>query len=54
MPAPYRGEASGAGYKILYHPDVVRDDIPTLDGAVQRRIKSAIAQILTEAPETDI
>lgn len=38
-------------YKVLYHPDVVRDDIPSFDETTKRRVRSAIEQKLTTAPE---
>ena len=39
-------------HRILYHSAVVRDDIPKLDEASKRRIRHAIEQKLTAAPET--
>jgi mRNA interferase RelE/StbE len=38
-------------YEVLYHPAVVREDIPSLDAAAKRRIKKAIEQKLTTDPE---
>jgi mRNA-degrading endonuclease RelE of RelBE toxin-antitoxin system len=40
-----------AGYQILYHPEVVRKDIPRLDPPTRQRIKIAIEQKLTARPE---
>lgn len=51
MSAPHRGDATGAGYRVQYHPLVVRQDIPKLDAVVQRRIKGVIEQKLTTHPE---
>jgi mRNA interferase RelE/StbE len=36
---------------LRYHPKVVKEDIPRLDGANRRRIKNAIEKKLTLAPE---
>lgn len=38
-------------YAVVYHPTVIRDDIPSLDQATRRRIKSAIEDKLFERPE---
>lgn len=38
-------------YQILYHPLVVREDIPRLDLEVRKRIKKAIEQKLMIRPE---
>jgi hypothetical protein len=40
-----------AGFKILYHAEVVRRDIPQLDPPVRRRIQIAIEERLTTRPE---
>ena len=39
------------GFVVLYHRKVVSDDIPALDPAVRRRIKSAIERKLVDRPE---
>jgi mRNA interferase RelE/StbE len=39
------------GYVILYHPAVVRDDIPALDAAWRARIKAAVERKLMTAPD---
>lgn len=40
-----------AAFKVLYHSDVVRRDIPQLDPPVRRRIQTAIEERLTARPE---
>ena len=40
-----------AKFQILYHSEVVRRDIPSLDPPVRQRIKAAIEQRLTTHPE---
>lgn len=41
----------GMMYTILYHPIVVRKDIPALDNIQKNRIKIAIEQKLVQLPE---
>lgn len=36
---------------ILYHPDVIKDDIPNLSGDIAKRIKKAIENKLATHPE---
>ena len=38
-------------FHILYHEDVVKDDIPKLDATVKKRIKKAIEGKLSEQPD---
>lgn len=38
-------------YIITYHPTVIRDDIPLLDGVWRLRIKKAIEDKLSLAPD---
>jgi mRNA interferase RelE/StbE len=40
-----------ADLQILYHPEVIRKDIPALDPPVRKRIKIAIEQRLVSHPE---
>jgi mRNA-degrading endonuclease RelE of RelBE toxin-antitoxin system len=40
-----------ADLQILYHPEVIRRDIPSLDPPVRQRIKIAIEQRLGTHPE---
>jgi mRNA interferase RelE/StbE len=40
-----------ADFRILYHPEVVRKDIPRLDPPARQRVKAAIEQKLTTCPE---
>lgn len=40
-----------AGFRILYHSEVVRRDIPRLDPPVRRRIQTAIEERLATRPE---
>ena len=42
---------NGPGPKIVYHPLVVKRDIPRLDQSVRSVIKKAIQNKLTTAPE---
>ncbi len=42
---------SDARWTLKYHPQVVKEDIPRLDGAMRRRIKGAIERKLPVAPE---
>lgn len=42
---------SEAPWTLRYHPKAVKVDIPSLDGAVRRRIKNAIERKLMLAPE---
>lgn len=37
---------------ILYHPRVIKRDIPTLDSVYSKKIKKAIEEKLTTNPET--
>jgi len=41
----------GVSFKITYHELVVREDIPALNGAWRTRVKKAIDEKLTVAPE---
>lgn len=41
-----------AGYRVLYHPAVVKEDIPRLDRMVRVRIKQSIKRKLIADPET--
>jgi mRNA-degrading endonuclease RelE of RelBE toxin-antitoxin system len=38
-------------FVVLYHPRVVRDDIPGLDASIRRRIRTAIETKLPDHPE---
>ena len=38
-------------YKLVYHPTVVSDDIPKLNGAWKKKIKLALEQKLTTEPD---
>ena len=38
-------------YDILYHPDVVKEDIPKIPNNIKQRIKTAIEFRLQEHPE---
>lgn len=38
-------------FQILYHPDVVRRDLPGLNRDVKDRLKTAIENRLTNAPQ---
>ncbi len=38
-------------YRLIYHEKVVRDDIPSLDPPIRKRIKSAIEEKLLTQPE---
>lgn len=38
-------------YKILYHPKVVKDDVPKLDQKTKNRIKKSIESKLLDRPE---
>jgi mRNA interferase RelE/StbE len=40
-----------ADLQIIYHPEVIRRDIPSLDPPVRKRIKIAIEQRLATHPE---
>jgi mRNA-degrading endonuclease RelE of RelBE toxin-antitoxin system len=40
-----------AGLQVVYHPEVIRKDIPSLDPPVRKRIKIAIEQRLATRPE---
>ena len=40
-----------ASYTFLYHPKVVRDDLPRLDRAVRERVREAIEGKLSDRPE---
>lgn len=39
------------GFTIYYHPKVIQDDIPLLSAIWKARIKNAIEEKLTTAPE---
>ena len=39
------------GYSLVYHPLVVKHDIPRLGAAVRARVRKAIEQKLVERPE---
>ncbi len=39
-----------ASFKILYHPDVVNNDIPRLSHPVKARIKNTVETKLSQAP----
>lgn len=39
-------------WRLLYHPRVVREDIPRLDPPTRRRIRRAIESKLTTSPES--
>lgn len=38
-------------FRVVYHPDVVREDIPRLNRDLKDRIKRAIETRLTRAPQ---
>ena len=38
-------------YRVLYHPKVVKEDIPKLDPPIRKRIKGVIEQRLLTQPE---
>jgi mRNA-degrading endonuclease RelE of RelBE toxin-antitoxin system len=38
-------------YQLFYHDQVVRDDIPSLDPPIRKRIKAAIEEKLLTQPE---
>lgn len=38
-------------FKVLYHPQVVAQDIPKLDAPVRTRIRTSIERKLTSRPE---
>lgn len=38
-------------YRLVYHEQVVRDDIPRLDPPIRKRIKAAIEEKLLTQPE---
>lgn len=38
-------------FKVVYHPAVVRTDIPALSKSDQRRIRQAVEQKLMQSPE---
>jgi mRNA interferase RelE/StbE len=40
-----------AGYRLLYHPQVLSHDLPRLDPPVRQRIRAAIERRLTTQPE---
>ncbi len=40
-----------AEFTILYHPQVVSNDIPKLDGPTRKRIRAAIERKLVSRPE---
>lgn len=40
-----------AGYRLLYHPQVLSRDVPRLDPQVRRRVRAAIERKLTKYPE---
>ena len=37
-------------FEILYHPDVISEDVPRLNQSIRRRIKTAIENRLMRAP----
>ncbi len=41
----------GGKFGILYHPAVIREDIPKLSPAWRKRVRRAIEEKLTVAPE---
>ena len=43
--------AQPPGLRLRYHPKVVKDDIPRLDGDARRRVRAAIESKLTHQPE---
>ena len=42
----------GIAFTILYHPKVVHEDIPVLSRAMKERIRLAVEEKLTIAPQT--
>jgi mRNA interferase RelE/StbE len=38
-------------FDVIYHEDVVREDIPRLSSTLKKRIREAIEKKLTEKPE---
>lgn len=37
-------------YQVIYHPDVLKDDLPKIPRNIQRKIRRAIEQRLRRAP----
>ena len=38
-------------YKLIYHPDVKKDDLPKIDKKIRQRIKRAIEERLATQPQ---
>lgn len=39
-------------FRIIYHPDVVKNDIPRLPKTMKRRVRTAIGNRLVSEPES--